>query len=272
MENKNEKSSDYFPLSRITALLVDDEIAALNTLRGMLTQYCPQILISGTAMSVREAVEAATTLQPDLVFLDIQMPPLGSGFDFLKQLEPVPFGVIFTTAHPQYAVNAINLIQPWAYLVKPYSVSELKAAVAVAEDKIRSQSSTLLQTAQSHSIVVPDSRKGTLVLRASEIVYCKADGGFTDIFIWRKNKIEKITSSRYLGEYEAELPSLLFCRAHHRYLVNLEYVERLERTGRNGILHLTPKDHRVDVSVAKMDTFVQQLDILISHKKGWSPA
>lgn len=241
----------------IRSLLVDDESGAINALRNMLGQYCPQIQICGVALSVEEAVKAAAVLQPELVFLDIQMPPLGSGFDFLKQCPTINFGVIFTTAHPKYAINAINSVQPWAYLVKPFSVSELKAAVAVAEKKIWSQNRS---AAQSQRLVIQDSRKGTLVLLAEHIVYCKADGGFTDIFVQRQNNIEIITSSRNLGEYEAELPELLFCRTHHSYLVNLSHVERLERTGRNGTIHFRQAGHRAYVSVSRMEAFGRALD------------
>lgn len=247
-------------MTRISTLLIDDEIGAINALRGMLGEYCPQVHIAGTALSVREAVEVTTVLQPELVFLDIEMPPLGSGFDFLNKCGEINFGVIFTTAYPQYAIKAINEIQPWAYLIKPYSVSELKAAVKVAEEKIRSQDHSLLQVARRQSIIVQDSRKGSIVFRAGDIVYCKAEGSFTDLFAWKNNKIEKVTSSRNLGEYELELPDVLFCRTHHGFLVNMAYVERFERTGRNGVAHLNPSGHRVDVSVSKMDAFLRHLD------------
>lgn len=241
----------------IRAMLVDDEIGAINTLRNMLGQYCPQVQICCVALSVQEALNAASAMQPDLVFLDIQMPPLGSGFDFLDQCVPVNFGVIFTTAHPQYAISAINQVQPWSYLIKPFSVAELKSAVAVAEGKIWEQNR---RTSQLQRLVVQDSRKGTLVLRAEHILYCKADGGFTDFYVLRNNSIEKITSSRNLGEYEDELPETLFCRTHHSYLVNLSYVDRFERTGRNGIIHLATNGHKAYVSVAKMDHFSQRLE------------
>ena len=241
-------------------MIVDDEIGAINTLRGMLRQYCPEVIISGTAASVREAITAAVQLRPDLVFLDIEMPPVGSGFDFLKNCPETGFGVIFTTAYPQYAVQAINVIQPWAYLVKPYSVSELKAAVQTAYQKLRQQHWNELRAAGQRAIIVPDSRKGTQVLRAEDIVFCKADGSFTQLYVLKQQKLEKITSSRNLGEFEAELPELLFCRTHHSFLVNLRYVERFERTGRNGIIHLSCSPAPVDVSVAKMDLFVSRLE------------
>lgn len=248
-------------IRKINALLVDDEIGALNTLRGMLREYCPQIQVVGTAFSVNEALQAAANLQPELVFLDIEMPPLGSGFDFLKNCGEIHFGVVFTTAYPQYAIRAINAVQPWAYLVKPYSVTELIAAVNTSAEKVRHLDQSLLQVAGRRGILLNDSRKGTIVLRAGDIIYCQAAGSFTDIFVWKNQKLEKFTSSRNLGEFEAELPDTLFCRTHHGFLVNLAYVERLERTGRNGVVHLRHTPVRVDVSVSKVEVFTEALEV-----------
>jgi len=260
MESDKKKIGTADSIRKISALLIDDEIGAINTLRGMLKEYCPQIQIVGTAFSVNEAIHAAANLQPELVFLDIEMPPVGSGFDFLRQCGEIHFGVIFATAYPQYAIRAINTIQPWAYLVKPYSVTELKTAVQVSVEKIQQMDQSLLQVAGRQTILLNDSRKGTIVLRAGDIIYCQARGSFTDIFVWKNHKVEKITSSRNLGEFEDELPRTLFCRTHHGYLVNLAYVERLERTGRNGIIHLRHTPVQVDVSVSKLEIFTSHLE------------
>ncbi len=240
----------------ISALLVDDERGAINTLKNMLSEYCPQIQVVGSAVSVREALEMVEKLQPDLVFLDIEMPPVGSGFDFLEKCVSVSFGVIFTTAYPQYAIQAINTVQPWSYLIKPYSVFQLKNAVETSLEKLRQKQDFVLQAARQQRIILQDSRKGTIILYAEEIMYCRADGSFTDLVIWKNKRIEKFTSSRRLGEFEAELTAPLFCRTHHSYLVNLSYVDRFERTGRNGQLHLTYTDKKVPVSIAKMDNFL----------------
>ncbi len=237
-------------MKKINALIVDDEIAALNTLRGMLGDYCPQIRIVGSARSVEEAVQAVVQHKPELVFLDIQMPPFGDGFDFLQRAwKQGAFGVIFTTAYPQYAVQAINAVQPWAYLVKPYSVDDLMDAVAVAAEKMLSTDNL--------SIVISDSRKGNLVLRVRDIVYCEADGSTTDLFLARQSKLEKVTASRTLKEVEAELPEKLFCRTHHSYLVNMQYITRYEHTGRNGLLYLS-FGNTIPISVLKMDVFEER--------------
>ncbi|MBK9335514.1 MAG: response regulator transcription factor [Lewinellaceae bacterium] len=258
---ENEKYQSGQP-ARLVTVLVDDEIGAINTLRGMLGEYCPQIFVAASAMSVKTAVEAAVAIEPDLLFLDIEMPPLGKGFDVLEQCAPYNFGVIFTTAHPKYAIDAITLAQPWAYLVKPFSVSELRAAVQVAENRLRSRDMSLLDHARRQPLIVQDSRKGTLVLRAGNIVYCQAGGSFTDIYVWKNGTMEKITTSRNLGEYEAELPGLLFCRTHNSFLVNMTLVERFERTGRNGVVHFSVPGSQAGVSVAKMEVVAKHFEEL----------
>jgi len=237
-------------MKKINTLIVDDEIGAVNTLRGMLGEFCPAIQVVATALSVEEAVSAVARYKPELVFLDIEMPPFGNGFDFLERINRSnSFGVIFTTAYPKYAIQAINAVQPWAYLVKPFSVAELMEAVDVAAGK--------LYDSENQGIVIPDNRKGNRVLRIRDILYCEADGPTTDLFVVRGEKIEKIIASRTLKDLEAELPESLFCRTHHSYLVNMLHIERYERTGRNGLIYL-PMGMCVSISVLKMDYFEQR--------------
>ncbi len=248
----------------ITALIVDDEQGAINALRQMLSEYCPQVERLYTASSVKEALETVIATRPNIVFLDIEMPPLGNGFDFLKNCEGINFGVIFTTAYPQYAVRAINTIQPWAYLVKPFSVSELKAAVDISVDKIER---AIEQAGSRQGIVVPDNRKGDKVLLAKDILFCKADGSFTEFYILNNQKIQKIIASGCLGEFETKLPRVHFCRTHHGYLVNLSHITRIERTGRNGIIHLADTGMTAVVSVSKMEYFQRRLEMFLSAKE-----
>jgi len=247
-------------MNHINAMIVDDENGAVNTLRGMLGEFCPEVRIVAEANSVEGALRAATQYRPDLVFLDIEMPPFGNGFDFLRPFQTLPFGVIFTTAYPQYAVEAINTVQPWAYLVKPYRVVDLMAAVRTAGERIREKNLEASVNGNTHdnsSLVIADSRKGNLVLRARDILYCEADGSATLIVLFRQGRVEKIIASRTLKEIETLLPGALFCRTHNSFLVNMSHVERWERTGRNGLIHL-PGQERVEISVQRMDFFVQQ--------------
>lgn len=236
------------------ALLVDDEISALRTLHGMLNRYFPQINVVGTAISVDEACKMVEKTSPDVVFLDIEMPPLGSGFDVFEKCKDQSFGVIFTTAYPEYAVKAINEVQPWGYLVKPYSIDLLRNAIEAAEQKILEFKSVNNDIPANQSIVIPDARKGNVIVRIQSILFCKADGGTTEIFFEKGKKLDSIVAYRTLKDIEEQLPSFLFCRCHHSFLANMKFIERYERTGRNGIIHLT-NGSEVPISVGKMEDF-----------------
>ncbi len=245
---------------KIKALLVDDEIGAIRTLRGMLQKYFPQIHILGFSHSVNDGVQKAIDLNPDLVFLDIEMPPFGSGFDFIEKCEKnnIRFGVVFTTAYPKYAIKAINDIQPWAYLVKPFSIDSLGKAIEKAEEKI----SMLEEDGNNHfkqtSIVIPDLRKGKIVVPVADIVFCQADGSSADIYYLKNKEVVSVSISNTLKFLESQLPEDSFFRSHHSFLVHLAFVDRLKQTGRNGQVCLK-HNIEVPISVLKLDAFSKKL-------------
>ena len=249
---------------KVKAIIVEDEPSAIQALQGMLGTFCPQVEVVSVAQSVEDGLLAVREHDPDLVFLDIEIPPHGKGFDLLHLLPDRRFGVIFTTAYSEYAIQAINDVQPWGYLTKPFRVADLVKAVMIAEQKVMEAAveNTETETEEIKGIIIPDSRKGNIVIRAKDILYCKADKGASDIFILNNGAIEKVTASRSLREIEEQLPSPLFCRTHNSYLVNLKHIVRYQRTGRNGIIYM-PQGHRVDISVMKMNKFEEQFKKLL---------
>lgn len=242
----------------IKALIVDDEASAIETLQGMLDKFCPQVSVVASVTSVEDALLALRQHDPSLVFLDIELPPFGKGFDLLRAVPERSFQVVFTTAYAEYAVQAINEAQPLGYLVKPYRVSDLVQVVLTAAKVAEAHATKRSDTPAIHQgIIIPDSRKGQIVIHVQHILYATADGSVTDIFVLRPSgQVEKITASRSLKDLENELPALLFCRTHHSFVVNLQHVLRYQRTGRNGIIFL-PHGHKADISVAKMERFEQ---------------
>jgi two-component system, LytTR family, response regulator len=244
-------------MKKIDTLIIDDEESAIKTLKGMLGIFSPQIEVVACATSVEEALQKVASYQPALVFLDVEMPPFGSGFDFLERCTNRTFGVIFVTAYPKYAIKAINDAQPWGYLIKPFSVKELTEAVQKVEEKIKEKESMASAINDEHSLKIPDSRKGNVVIRIKDIIYCEADGTTTDIFYQKNGKSVRFTASRTLKDIEEQLPARLFCRSHHSYVVNLSYVERYERTGRNGVIHFR-NGQKAPISVGKMEDFEER--------------
>ncbi|MBI1224895.1 MAG: response regulator [Bacteroidetes bacterium] len=244
-------------MKKINTFIIEDEISAINTLRGMLSQYFPQINIMEEARSVSDALFKIQRSQPDLVFLDIEMPPFGNGFDFLEKCPNPNFGVIFVTAYPNYAVKAINHVQPWGYLVKPYSIAELSKAIEKATEKMKEAHRASLEKPETQGLLISDARKGNIAFKAGDIVYCQADGATTDIFYLKDGKTSRFKASKTLKDIEEQLPSQLFCRCHHSYLVNLGFIERYAHTGRNGIIYLQT-GAKVGISVGKMESFETQ--------------
>ena len=113
----------------IKALIIDDETSAVNTMQLMLERYAPEIssVKSTNALCIHEVIDLINSYDPDLIFLDIQMPVI-TGFELLKLIPAINFEIIFTTAHDQYAVEAIRF-SALDYLLKPIDADELKNAV-----------------------------------------------------------------------------------------------------------------------------------------------
>ncbi|MBK6929556.1 MAG: response regulator transcription factor [Saprospirales bacterium] len=244
-------------MKRINAVILDDEDSAVHTLRGMLGDFCPMVNVIHVANSIEQGVRAVNQYRPEVVFLDIELPPTGNGFDFLRQTEHLHFGVIFTTAYAHYAIQAINDVQPWAYLVKPYKTNELVQAVHIAG--IKANQSEALVNHRHRGFILGDMRKGNVVVRYTDLVYCQADGSCTVFFILRNNQTERLAVYRSLKDVEAELPEHMFCRVHHSFLVNMTYIQRYERLGRSGKIYLAPATS-VDVSAQKMDYFIRHFN------------
>jgi two-component system LytT family response regulator len=216
----------------LKALIVDDEIKGAETLKLMLKENCPDLQLLGIAHSADEAVTKINTLQPNVVFLDIQM-PFGDGFSLLEKIGQINFEVIFTTAHNEYAVKAFkhNAID---YLLKPVKSVELVKAVNKCKEKL-SQSAQLhkLQNKLSflkeafvvHKFPVHTATE-TILVDMEEIIRLEADGNYTDIFL---ESGKKLKSTKSLADYEKSLPGDIFLRIHKKHLINRTHVNTIKK-------------------------------------------
>jgi len=213
----------------IKTIIVDDEKPSREALANYIREFCPNIQIVAECKSAKTAFMAITEHQPQLVFLDIEMPK-GSGFDLLKMFGSVHFKIVFITAFSNYAVQAFRF-SATDFLLKPVKIHELKEAVNKVMNELEIKDSYLtvkalldnlsVQTAPCGNLVISDS-KGFSVIKTSDIIYCEADGYCTHFFLVGK---VKISSSRNLKFYEEILPQNLFIRTHNSYLVNLQHVK-----------------------------------------------
>ena len=247
----------------IRSILIDDEVHCLNSLSIQLTEHCPEVEILAKCMSGAKALEAVEKMNPELVFLDIEMPNM-NGFEFLEHCKQISFSVIFTTSYDQYAIKAFR-ISALDYLLKPIDPEELVAAVhKVREQKSRplaEQFRAMIEQLQNRNrgvtkIGIP-TIEGFELIPADHIVYCEANNNYTHIFL--KNKT-KIVACRSLKEMEEQLQDFkFFLRVHHSYLVNLNEVNKYIR-GDGGYLILADGTN-INVSRGRKDALMKFLDI-----------
>jgi two-component system, LytTR family, response regulator len=203
------------------AAIVDDERLARAKLRAMLEHY-PQISIAGEADSAEAAIELINEERPDVVFLDIQMPG-GSGFDLVNRLER-PVRIIFVTAFDEYAIRAFE-INALDYLLKPVTQERLTRAVErLSHSQTPSESPSRRLEHDDFLFLTID--QNSRFLRVREIKYISAADVYSEIITADERKTLVL---KPLSEWEERLPEKYFARIHRSTIINIEFVERVEK-------------------------------------------
>jgi len=246
----------------ITAVLIDDEANNLDNLLRLLTQYCPEVTVLGTALDAAAGKELITTQHPGLVFLDIQMPGV-TGLDLLQQLPHHDFQLIFVTAYDHYGIQAVKFAAV-DYLLKPIDTRELRQAVDKAirrhhEKQKNTQVDNLLQLLQRQSFkeehrIALTTLKETRFLYTRQIVRCESDNNYCYFFL---DNGEKLLVSRPIYEFEPLLTDYGFIRCHQSHLINKQHVRSWMRED-GGYLLLDNGD-TVPVSRARKEAVLQAL-------------
>lgn len=246
------------------ALIIDDEEKSRVTLENLVTRHCPEIAIAGLCDSVETAIPAIAKHQPELLFLDIEM-PFENGFSLFEKIKNPSFGVIFTTAYDQYAIKAIRF-SALDYLLKPIDVTDLKNAVGRFFEHQASPSATtpdynLLLAAlkmkhKSAKIAVP-TFDGLQMIDAGDIVKCTADESYTHI---KLTDGSKLLVSRILKEFEELLSDYNFFRVHNSSLINLAHVRKYIK-GDGGYVIMSDNE-TVEVSRRKKNELLSKLTLV----------
>ncbi|MFD2564116.1 LytR/AlgR family response regulator transcription factor [Aquimarina rubra] len=221
----------------LTAIVVDDEVNSREILKNYLNKYCPTVKVIGEAASVPETLKLLESNNPDLLFLDVEM-PYGNAFDLLEQVPDRTFETVFVTAYDHYAVDALNA-QATYYLLKPIAIDNLIKAVDhvshIKEREKELQDKVLIpkiSAAADGKITIPQ-QDGFEVLKVAEILYCQADDNYTKIFL---NQGQKLVS-KTLKYFEDSLVDQGFVRIHKSYLVNVNAIVRYKK-GKGGSVQL----------------------------------
>lgn len=216
----------------IKAILIDDETHCRETLSIQLKKYCSEVQLLAQCNSAAEGMEAIAQHQPDVVFLDVEMPTM-NGFEMLQQFSRIPFDVIFTTGYDVYAIKAIRF-SAIDYLLKPIDKDELIKAVAKINQRpdhdLNQQLDVLLEKlgnkhALLQKIALP-TLDGFEMVSLDDILHCEADSNYTQVML---KQAKKILVSRTLKEIEELLEGHAFLRIHHSHLVNLNEIVRYIR-------------------------------------------
>ncbi|NBC58923.1 MAG: response regulator [Bacteroidetes bacterium] len=243
------------------AVIIDDEAKARNLLKILIEENCPKITEIFQADNLIKGVDTIKSKQPQIVFLDIEMPEY-SGLEILDFIskEDYNFEIIFTTAYQEYAIKAIEL-SAIDYLLKPVRASKIKKAVDKASEflgksKINQRLEELKAVFKSNEfkkIGLP-VKDGIEFVAFQNIIMMEADGMYTKIYL--KNKTAALFISKPLRYFYDTLKGIeIFYKPHRSYLINLNYIKKYIKS--DGGYIVMDNDKSVSLSKNKTDEFMQ---------------
>jgi two-component system LytT family response regulator len=252
----------------IRAILVDDEIAALRSLGLLLEKYCPEVEVLGTARSAKEGLDMVIKFNPDLVFLDIEM-PAGSGFELIEQSPELDFQVIFVTAYNKYAVKAFKY-SAVDYLLKPVEIDELETAVKrVLEQKRlkinpRERYSILFENIREvlpRKFVFPEGH-GYSYIDLNEVLFVNKKTGKYSFFLLNG-------TTKDCPNVNINIEEILIERGFHPIsstcMVNLNTVQKVDKAGKGKVI--LENGYSLPLDEVKKEDFIDKLLWFSQNKK-----
>lgn len=228
------------------AILIDDEIHAIENLTILLNDFCEGVEIIGSTTSAIEGIKLVKQKKPDIVFIDVSM-PYGSGFDVLDAIGVINFKVVFVTAYEQYAIEAIRR-NAFDYIMKPIQIKDLRNCVTKLSEELKNSEDPHLRLSL-HSNEYID------FIEVKDIIYCKSDNVYCDIYTHTKGKL---TYTKKIKDLESELPKHTFIRCHNSHIVNKNFVFRYSKV--DGGALILKNDSIIPVSRSKKEEVVTWLE------------
>ena len=244
----------------LNVLIVDDEPHCRTILKKKIRLCDESMNIIGEKSNIEETIAFFEREKQaiDVLFLDIEMPN-GTGFELLERLPRIDFEIIFTTSHHEFALDAFryNVLD---YLIKPIKKEELDRAINKIKERHKQEKKGLSSQKKVAALLAERKQNqqfdriglatttGIEFVPIKEILYCKADGAYTSVYLNHKKK--PVVISKNLGKLEEVLPENLFFRISRFYLINLKRIQRYERAGyiimEDGTEIIVPKRKRDD--------------------------
>lgn len=246
-------------------IIVDDEITSSQVLEKLIQHYLPTLQVIAICNKPNDAIDKISALKPDLVFMDIELPGM-TGFDILERITPIHFNIIFTTAHSQYGIKAIQF-SAIDYLLKPINIEDLKLAVSRASvllsdnqslERIRIllENIQLLNTNDPFNRIALPTTEGLKFVYTNDIIRCMSSNNYTHIYLLNG---EKILISKTLKDVENVFSAHTFCRVHNSHLVNTSYIKKFIKSDTNLIVMTDGTE--VEVSRRKKDELLKILNL-----------
>jgi two-component system, LytTR family, response regulator len=234
----------------LTAVIIEDERESLQLLEGLITSN-GNARVTGSTSNPLDAVDLITSLNPDIVFLDVKM-PVRNGFDVLDDLsrvKSVNARIVFTTAYDEFAVRAFEYAA-FDYLLKPIEPERLAATlercIANGKEPPGQKPNVLLDIQKK---LVYRSVSGLVIIDPAEVIYIEADGNYS-FFRLIDGRSETITVQ--IGQIENVLPADKFFRISRTYIINLNFLKKLNTRKRECILSFGGLDVSCVISRDKM--------------------
>ena len=243
------------------AIIIDDERLARKELNNLLENY-PEIEIVDQAVNADEALEKIIQLDPELIFLDIQMPGK-TGFELLEELEKAP-KVIFTTAYDEFAIKAFD-VNALDYLLKPIQEERLKDAItkvlavqasALAERAQEGVSEIKQQLGMNDQVFVKDGDRCWFI-SLKEIRLFESDGNYIKVYF---NNVKPMIH-KSLNALDEKLDERSFFRASRKHIINLSWIETIETWFNGGLLVQLKGGEKVEVSRRQAARFKEKMSL-----------
>ncbi|MGL4597849.1 MAG: LytR/AlgR family response regulator transcription factor [Bacteroidia bacterium] len=234
----------------LRAIIIDDEKAGIELIKILASRNAGMIKIVASTQKAEEGIELIEDYKPDVVFLDINMPHL-TGFELLEKLNFRNFKLIFTTAHKEYAIQAIRE-RVFDYLLKPIDDEAFKDSVERLYRELNVQSDT--RKTDAHEFIEIQVKDGILFLRQKDIVRLEASRSYTDFYM--ENGVKHV-ASKAMKDFEQKLDAHLFYRCHKSHVINLQKVQKFINA--DGFFALMSDGSKPLVSKVVKDDFLKRL-------------
>jgi two-component system, LytTR family, response regulator len=247
--------------ARLSAIIVDDELRSVENLSSIISNHFSHIDIIGIAHSVPEALKLLSHKQPDVLFLDIDMPPF-TGFDLLRQLAQITCQIVFVTAYDFYAIEAIKFSASY-YILKPIQIEEVRAAVSrivpnrALEDRATAHFfKELPNNIDKLRHIVINSHRQTTLVELPSILYIEASNVYSIFHL--EDGTQVVCSQKGIGEYEEMLLEHSFFRIHKSYLVNTTTIAHVDKM--DGAEVVLKSGQRLPLAVRRKEAFFAALN------------